>query len=239
MDRSVLESAEESAKKFLNPGKVPVGRLQGFLTWLANLNIDDPAATEKFLRDYADFFFPNAQFRRHQEIVALTQAHEIPKPELGLGHGVYLSGELSSDQQAKARREIVARFHLPLGLTWMGVEPGMAQYVHSDERTREWFIQDIRRDFWQWLKGPSEYATPLYLVSPLHLCPPNYRFEQAMAYLQRNLHLAKQCANRFCATPFFLAPTAARIYCSDECAAPSKRAAKLKWWNENRKGKGR
>src|SRR6266852_3917770 len=45
------------------------------------------------------------------------------------------------------------------------------------------------------------------------------------------------CHNPDCAAPFFFGKRKDQQYCSDECAAPAKREAKLRWWRENRAGK--
>ena len=50
------------------------------------------------------------------------------------------------------------------------------------------------------------------------------------------VHLAdrlKFCGND-CSTPYFLAKRKDQKYCSEKCAAPAKREAKLRWWHENR-----
>lgn len=42
------------------------------------------------------------------------------------------------------------------------------------------------------------------------------------------------CQNSECPAPYFLAKRLDQKYCSNECAWPAKRAAKLKWWHEHR-----
>ncbi len=42
------------------------------------------------------------------------------------------------------------------------------------------------------------------------------------------------CRNPECANPYFIAGRNDQRYCSPECAHPAKKAAKLKWWRENR-----
>jgi hypothetical protein len=42
------------------------------------------------------------------------------------------------------------------------------------------------------------------------------------------------CRNLECPTPYFIANRNDQRYCSQECASPAKRAAKRKWWDENR-----
>jgi hypothetical protein len=42
------------------------------------------------------------------------------------------------------------------------------------------------------------------------------------------------CRNLECPARFFMGSRSDRKYCSDECARPAKRAAKLNWWHKNR-----
>lgn len=253
MVAKVLEPDGDHAK-FLNPGRVPLKRIRNFLSWLVNLNIDDAAVTEKFLREYGDFFFPNQQFRRHQEIAALIKKGELPeRPKITLSHDdegrtvlipPSLEGELSPEQQARARKLILEYPHGSLTEAWTDYSaPHIREDVieeareSHDPREREWTLYQVRYRFWDWIQGHPHYPTPLFPALQYRYCPPNYRFEQAMDYLRRNLPLAKLCVNRFCSTPYFLAARASQLYCTDECAAPAKKAAKLKWWNENRRTK--
>jgi hypothetical protein len=62
-------------------------------------------------------------------------------------------------------------------------------------------------------------------------------FEAAIYWLQINHTSMLHCANPLCEAPyFFKADNAKRqTHCSPECADLARRAAKLKWWNENRK----
>jgi hypothetical protein len=48
----------------------------------------------------------------------------------------------------------------------------------------------------------------------------------------------KRCANfgYGCKSPYFFANDLRERYCSETCARESKKRAKLKWWNENRRG---
>jgi len=55
----------------------------------------------------------------------------------------------------------------------------------------------------------------------------------AWACLMHAEHLAV-CRNLECPAPYFIASRKDQRYCSQECAWPAKRAAKLKWWHENR-----
>jgi hypothetical protein len=51
------------------------------------------------------------------------------------------------------------------------------------------------------------------------------------------LHFADRlcvCRNSECPARFFIGTRSDRKYCSDECARPAKKAAKLNWWHKNR-----
>lgn len=51
------------------------------------------------------------------------------------------------------------------------------------------------------------------------------------------LHLADRfgfCRNPSCPAPYILASRRDQLYCSDVCAGPAKKAAKLRWWHDNR-----
>jgi hypothetical protein len=55
-----------------------------------------------------------------------------------------------------------------------------------------------------------------------------------------SLHYADRlcvCRNKDCPARFFIGNRRDRKYCSDECARPAKRAAKLNWWHKNRGNK--
>ncbi len=242
---------EDRVRNFLNPGRVPLERIRGFLIGLANVEADDPNDTRNFLRQYENFFFVDDRFRRHQEIVELIHGRQLPaRPGGRLSHdengrsvveGV-LEGELSDEQAGLARKLIIERFQSSVTYAWTDDaaphrrEDVIADALDSyDPRERGWLVQEARFAFWQWLFGPPMYPSPLFPSLEYRKCPPNYRFEQAMLYLMRNLHLAKECANRFCSKDrFFLAARANRVYCSNECHLPAKRASELRSYHKNK-----
>ncbi len=269
---------EESYEKFLNPGRVPPGQLRSFLWCLANLRIDDPNATEKFLRDYSIFFWPDQGFLRHQQIAVLIKTGYLSAPVGNDGVAHPEEGPLSNEQEKEARYQFLYPMHRWLRAAWTANFPDdektrrhlerfhdrdqsnwlraawsaqeaafIREDIHPeareafDDRAREWIIDiQLRNRFWEdWINGDARWRTPLYSLVQRRFYPPPYRFEQAMTYLKRNLHLIKICLNRKCAEPYFWAAKPNRLYCSDQCAAPAKKAAKLKWWNDNRKGKER
>ena len=44
----------------------------------------------------------------------------------------------------------------------------------------------------------------------------------------------RYCLNSKCGAPWFIGTRRGQKYCSNDCAWPAKKAAKLKWWKENR-----
>jgi len=42
------------------------------------------------------------------------------------------------------------------------------------------------------------------------------------------------CRNAECPAPYFIAARRDQKFCSNDCASPAKKAAKLKWWHANR-----
>lgn len=58
-------------------------------------------------------------------------------------------------------------------------------------------------------------------------------FEAAVYWLQTNQKLTILCANAECPAPYFFRVEKGQKFCSPECANPSRRKAKLKWWNDS------
>jgi hypothetical protein len=57
-------------------------------------------------------------------------------------------------------------------------------------------------------------------------------------FLAKLLARAKRCDNPGCRVePYFFLKKKGQKYCSETCSIPAQRAAKLRWWNENRKSK--
>lgn len=82
----------------------------------------------------------------------------------------------------------------------------------------------------------SEAVAIVAQAEPVGLTP----LEEVGARLPQLMKRAKRCANPDCrVTPYFLAEKNSRKFCSDVCAIPAQRAAKLRWWNANLKNKGK
>lgn len=76
----------------------------------------------------------------------------------------------------------------------------------------------------------AEAVTALAQSEP----PPLTPFEEAAAYMQRNLHRALHCPGTECPAPYFFRKKKGQRYCSDACAVPAMLAGKRRWWTENR-----
>jgi hypothetical protein len=60
------------------------------------------------------------------------------------------------------------------------------------------------------------------------------RFPLVLLYAIEHAHLLRYCLNPKCAEPYFVARRGSQIYCSEPCAEPAKREAKLRWWHQHR-----
>lgn len=120
-------------------------------------------------------------------------------------------------------------------------------WTEQDTRQRDWYcyrLRDVHRQMIRHLEGWHENTewgsknTPQrQLDYVLQQVPEVSSFEAAIYWLQINYTLMLHCANPLCEAPyFFKADNAKRqVHCSPECADLARRAAKLKWWNANRK----
>lgn len=59
------------------------------------------------------------------------------------------------------------------------------------------------------------------------------KFLMVLLYTLKHVHLLRYCANPDCKEPYFVAGRASQIFCSEPCAAPAQKEAKLKWWNQH------
>jgi hypothetical protein len=75
---------------------------------------------------------------------------------------------------------------------------------------------------------------PIEVQRPYDVLPPPTPLDVS---LQHFLHILRQghaliCENENCGTPYFLTTKAGQKFCSEPCALPAKREAKLKWWRK-------
>jgi hypothetical protein len=99
----------------------------------------------------------------------------------------------------------------------------------SDPRRKRYGIFLI----WYWALSPMDIRVS-EMPDRLSL-PPLSPLEIALDYLLTNSDRARFCLNPECVVPYFFAKRRSQKYCSDECAKPAKREAKLRWWNKEGK----
>jgi hypothetical protein len=58
--------------------------------------------------------------------------------------------------------------------------------------------------------------------------------EAAIFHLRHSRNRALHCPNQDCPAPYFFASKKGQKYCSAECAKPTQREAKRRWWADNR-----
>lgn len=96
-------------------------------------------------------------------------------------------------------------------------------WMAPNSRTRAWRMFSLRQQILSFLmpqgwKAPSE--------------PPDFPILEAVNYLESQGHRARRCKNLDCVTPFFFVKRRGEEYCGDDCRAPSRSAAKRRWWAE-------
>ncbi len=117
-----------------------------------------------------------------------------------------------------------------------------------NSRAREWFLFKLRQDyqhavkFGDYLKScqtmqdapktRTEFIQRAYME--VESVPAVTPFEAAVYHLQCLGDRARICPNPECPAPYFIATKKGQKYCSPECAAPSQRESKRKWWHTNR-----
>lgn len=102
----------------------------------------------------------------------------------------------------------------------------------SDLLRRAWDARTLREREWYLDDAASLYhlATDRFGHPPTQATP----LEALLYYFRRNAERALHCPNPACMAPYFFATKKGQKYCSPECAAPSQRESKRKWWHENR-----
>jgi len=121
----------------------------------------------------------------------------------------------------------------------------------TEERKRDWYLHDAE-SFYRAATRNRDVPTPPAPTVPLAEYfhrgvavrfpdPPAQvtPFEALLYHFRRNLKRAKHCLNPDCVAPYFFVRKKGQRYCSDACSLPAQRAAKLRWWNENRRKKQR
>src|SRR5215472_4025296 len=149
---------------------------------------------------------------------------------LGKKYSRLLQGRYSSIHLANYRDELRA--------LWYPAATGIPHYLFERfEEWREdrpnaepgemicngWLTHSDMRLFVVWERNRRELI-PGPADLPAHLAYGCLLFGDRMRY----------CRNPMCATRYFVRSRRGQKYCSSDCAWPAKRAAKRKWWRENR-----
>ena len=135
----------------------------------------------------------------------------------------------------------------------MEMAAGVAEYLRE-----AWDAPDMRRFEWYTWRAQHEYeweaACAATNMTPSHMMPhPEDEartiaailqsnepaavvtpVEAAIFHLRRNRNRALHCPNTECPAPYFFATKKGQRFCSLECAKPSQRESKRRWWAENR-----
>lgn len=103
-----------------------------------------------------------------------------------------------------------------------------------DERTFQWgafkLVEGAIFSQHQWSPySATVFPSPEGGIKPL---PPPGPFEQAIDYLRRRFSLLGHCGNPECSSPFFIKSRKTQKYCHSDCALPSQKAFKRRWWAE-------
>jgi hypothetical protein len=121
----------------------------------------------------------------------------------------------------------------------------------NDLRHRDWYLFKFRDFYHQTARRvrqvrmdrrpgempviiPATRAEALEATGRRNDPPPISPIEAAAFYLQQEGKRARCCANAECPAPYFIANKKGQRYCSGECSRPAQRAAKRRWWNNNR-----
>jgi hypothetical protein len=106
-----------------------------------------------------------------------------------------------------------------------------------DSRHRDWQLFRARYVYAQAEIGTAFGQKFASLTYPG--VPDETPFEAAMFYLTRLTHRMLRCPNPDCVAPYFFKPLGTKVqkFCSPECANPSRRESKRRWWSAKR-GKG-
>ena len=102
-----------------------------------------------------------------------------------------------------------------------------AVWNSPDTRTAEWRTFTLR------YREHDNMPPPLQRNRDMEL-PAAVPLQQALTYLEQNVDLLRRCGNPDCKTmPYFFAERRSQKYCSEPCALPAQKAAKLRWWNKH------
>jgi hypothetical protein len=106
----------------------------------------------------------------------------------------------------------------------------------QDQRRFDWHVWkavSIAQGVWPMFEHIGKYRTPEE--------PPERatKVTAALFYFLHNRRLASHCANPDCANPCFIRRGKRQKFCGSDCALPTQRESKRRWWVKNRAKKAR
>jgi len=190
---------------------IPVSRLRGFLTELANLG-DGDEAVFRFYSRFRDMLPEPANLE--STILQYAVRSKLPLP----------SG-------AQTGQMIRKSWYRPLR-NWI-----RSVWLARDERTKRWLLYPLLDAEMYVSEGRAPWLSNLYFLEAhidVQLGPPR-PFEQALTYLLNSAKRTRRCKNTECPAPYFFADRRNQKYCSEVCALPEQRVFKRRWWQQNGK----
>jgi hypothetical protein len=228
-------------KSPVNPSNQVLGVLsleeaQTFVLECANL--PDPIGMPKYLRHFDRWlrhwqhFFTfqtegNDGIYRNQNIDKEKLVHFVPKVQQALWR---IWREPDSRQRDWYLFRLRDDYHR---MTIRAANPNLFDPTAPNAVNDLKHMERVSRD-----RGDNSYQRTRFLETQMgsdlfqyvpKLCP----FEAALYWLQVNQRLMLCCPGPNCAAPYFFRSAKGQKFCSPECADPSRREAKLRWWNES------
>lgn len=213
LERNLMsKSSHKSPRRIL--GVISAARAERLLTEWVNTDLTDlPTDAKAWER----------LFRRYPEIPSVPISDILPSSEvnfLQFHHQMEMAEEVAADLATAWESANLRHFEW---YTWKA----QMEYEFQAASARHNLIEpgitaENRQDA---IAAVTESSEPPAIITPV---------EAAIFYLRRNHKRALCCPNPDCPAPYFFASKKGQKYCSPECAKPSQRESKRRWWDENR-----
>jgi hypothetical protein len=211
------KSSGESPRQIL--GVISAARAERLLTEWVNTDLTD------FQQDARAW---ERLFRRYPEIPSVPASDILPSSEanwLLFHQQMEMAGEAAADLARAWESPNLRHFEW---YTWKA----QMDYEYQAASARNKLLEPLEAgDRISSEKVPRAIATVLETGEPPETITP---VEAAIFYLRQNRKRALHCPNPDCPAPYFFASKKGQKYCSSECAKPSQRESKRRWWAENR-----
>ena len=167
-------------------------------------------------------------FRRYPEIPSVPVSNILPSSEANwplFHHQMEMAEEAAADLARAWESSNLRHFEW---YTWKA----QMEYEYQAASARNNLLEPLEEgDRISSEKVPRAIATVLETGDPPETITP---VEAAIFYLRQNYKRALRCPNPDCPAPYFFTAKKGQKYCSPECAKPSQRESKRRWWAENR-----